>query len=81
MINTAFLTCCDLSTFPCLYFQMSYSGSNGFFRVGWEDFSQNSHLSEPGQWAEDGGFPYGVCLSFLLTQSSLVPPWLRTESE
>lgn len=52
-----------------------------FFRVGWEDFSQNSHLSEPGQWAEDGGFPYGVCLSFLLTQSSLVPPWLRTESE
>lgn len=44
MINTAFLACCDLNAFPCLYFQRGCSGSNGSTGVGWEDYS--SHLSQ-----------------------------------
>lgn len=54
------LTCCDLNIFPCLYFQNGnqywvVTGLSGFSRL---DFSQSSRLSEPGEGAENRGFPY-----------------------
>lgn len=52
-IKCCFLTCCDLDAYPCLYFQVGIGfGLFWDYRVGWEDFRQSSHRSEPEQRAE-----------------------------